>query len=179
MTPWAGPDPQYPFLPVRVPQCAFDGFLNERGQRQLPHPGFPVQLIREVDAHLGHALTYPHADSCVVVIVALTVLICYDISREASRAGVVAFLQQWGDRIQCSGYVCAVTPEELSELVSRVEQMIDPATDAVRLLLSVRVLVAAGGPRAGGCDSGQAAPGSPVTTFRDCRCSVRGMAPED
>ena len=110
---------------------------------------------------------------------ALTVLVCYDISREASRARIVAHLQQWDDRIQCSGYVCAVTPEELSELVSRVEQMIDPATDAVRLLLSVRVLVAAGGPRAGGCDSGQAAPGSPVTTFRDCRCSVRGMAPED
>ena len=59
VTPRAGPDPHYPFLPVRVPQCAFDGFLNERGQRQLPHPGFPVQLIREVDAHLGHTPTVP------------------------------------------------------------------------------------------------------------------------
>jgi CRISPR-associated protein Cas2 len=48
--------------------------------------------------------------------------------------GVAAYLQQWGDRIHRSVYVCMVAPEELSELISRVEQMIDPDTDAVHLL---------------------------------------------
>jgi len=66
--------------------------------------------------------------------VALTVLVCYDISRDASRARVAAYLQQWGDRIQRSVYICAVAPGELSEMVGRVEQMIDPDTDAVHLL---------------------------------------------
>ncbi|MDQ3154404.1 MAG: CRISPR-associated endonuclease Cas2 [Actinomycetota bacterium] len=65
---------------------------------------------------------------------ALTVLVCYDISRDASRARVAAYLQQWGDRIQRSVYVCAVAPEDLNEMISRVEQMIDPTTDAVHLL---------------------------------------------
>jgi CRISPR-associated protein Cas2 len=82
--------------------------------------------------------------------VALTVLVCYDISRDASRAKVAAYLQQWGDRIQRSVYICAVAPEELSELVSRVEQMIDPDTDAVAPAAHLRdVLVSAGGPGSG------------------------------
>ena len=70
---------------------------------------------------MGTPPLYLHADSCFVVIVALTVLVYYNISREASRVRVVACLQQWSDQIQRSGYVCVVTPEELSELVSRVE----------------------------------------------------------
>ena len=53
----------------------------------------------------------------------------------------MAYLQRWGDRIQRSVYICAVAPGELSELVGRVEQMIDPDTDAVHLR---DLLVAAG-----------------------------------
>lgn len=65
---------------------------------------------------------------------ALTVLVCYDISRDAARARVAAYLQQWGDRIQRSVFVCAVAPEEMNEMVGRIEGMIDPDTDAVHLL---------------------------------------------
>ena len=68
------------------------------------------------------------------VVVALTVLVCYDISRDTSRARVAAYLQQWGDRIQRSVFVCVLAPEDLTEMVSRIEEMIDPATDAVHLL---------------------------------------------
>ncbi|MGH3998886.1 MAG: CRISPR-associated endonuclease Cas2, partial [Pseudonocardiaceae bacterium] len=64
---------------------------------------------------------------------ALTVLVCYDISRDAARARVAAYLQQWGDRIQRSVFVCVVAPDELTEMIGRVEEMIDPATDAVHL----------------------------------------------
>lgn len=65
---------------------------------------------------------------------ALTVLVCYDISRDAARARVAAYLQQWGDRIQRSVFVCVVAPEDLSEMISRVEGMIDLTTDAVHVL---------------------------------------------
>jgi len=61
---------------------------------------------------------------------ALTVLVCYDISRDAARARVAAYRQQWGDRIQRSVFVCVVAPEEMSEMVSRLEEMIDPQKDA-------------------------------------------------
>ena len=53
----------------------------------------------------------------------------------------MAYLQRWGDRIQRSVYICSVAPGELSELVGRVEQMIDPDTDAMHLR---DLLVAAG-----------------------------------
>jgi len=64
---------------------------------------------------------------------ALTVLVCYDISSDSARAKVAGYLQ-WGDRIQRSVFVCAVSPDDLSEMVGHVEQMIDPVTDAVHLL---------------------------------------------
>ncbi|MGH3936678.1 MAG: CRISPR-associated endonuclease Cas2 [Pseudonocardiaceae bacterium] len=67
---------------------------------------------------------------------ALTVLVCYDISRDAARARVAAYRQQWGDRIQRSVFVCVVAPDELTEMIDRVEKMIDSATDAVHLLPS-------------------------------------------
>ncbi|MGH4022600.1 MAG: hypothetical protein ACRDT0_25865 [Pseudonocardiaceae bacterium] len=39
-----------------------------------------------------------------------------------------------GDRIQRSVYVGAVAPDDPSELISRVEEMIDPRTDVAHLL---------------------------------------------
>lgn len=65
---------------------------------------------------------------------ALTILVCYDISRDDKRAKVAAYLQQWGDRIQRSVFVCAIAPEHLDEVTARLLNMIDVRTDAVHLL---------------------------------------------
>jgi len=65
---------------------------------------------------------------------ALTVLVAYDISEDAARSRVAAYLQQWGDRIQRSVFVCAIAPEDLDEVNQRLATMIDPDTDAIHLL---------------------------------------------
>lgn len=65
---------------------------------------------------------------------ALTILVCYDISRDANRARVAAYLQQWGERLQRSVFVCAIAPEDVDELYERLTLMVDPDTDAVHLL---------------------------------------------
>ncbi|MGQ0841594.1 CRISPR-associated endonuclease Cas2 [Actinokineospora sp.] len=65
---------------------------------------------------------------------ALTTLVCYDISRDGIRARVAAYLQQWGDRIQRSVFVCILDPTELADLRDRLAAMIDPKTDAVHIM---------------------------------------------
>ncbi|EWM19883.1 CRISPR-associated endonuclease Cas2 [Kutzneria sp. 744] len=65
---------------------------------------------------------------------ALTVLVCYDISADGIRARVAAYLQQWGDRIQRSVFVCSLAPEDLIEVIARLTAMVEPATDAVHIL---------------------------------------------
>jgi CRISPR-associated protein Cas2 len=65
---------------------------------------------------------------------ALTVLVAYDISRDDQRARVAAYLQQWGERLQRSLFVCAVAPEDLDELHQRLEHMVNPDIDAVHIL---------------------------------------------
>lgn len=65
---------------------------------------------------------------------ALTVLVCYDISADGTRARGAAYLQQWGDRIQRSVFVCAIAPDELDDVRDRLARMIDSNTDAVHLL---------------------------------------------
>ncbi len=98
----------------------------ERRMLQLTRgalPGFSGILRRHsycqaqmADAGLlGGAL---HVGVC-GALMALTVLVCYDISRDAAWARVAAYLQQWGDRIQRSVFVCALAPEDLDEMVSR------------------------------------------------------------
>jgi CRISPR-associated protein Cas2 len=62
---------------------------------------------------------------------ALTTLVCYDVSSDNTRARVAAALQQWGDRIQRSVFLCTVTDEDLAELRDRISDMIDPNTDSV------------------------------------------------
>lgn len=64
----------------------------------------------------------------------MTVLVCYDVSRDSSRARVAAYLQQWGERIQRSVFVCAIGPEHMDELQHRLTDMVDPHTDAVHIL---------------------------------------------
>jgi CRISPR-associated protein Cas2 len=65
---------------------------------------------------------------------ALTVLVAYDISRDSARAQVAAYLQQWGDRIQRSVFICAISNSDLTVVTQRIATMINPDTDAVHLL---------------------------------------------
>lgn len=62
---------------------------------------------------------------------ALTTLVCYDVSDDAARARVSASLQQWGDRIQRSVFLCTLTAENQDELRERLRDIIDPNTDSV------------------------------------------------
>jgi len=62
---------------------------------------------------------------------ALTVVVAYDISEDRRRARVAAALQQCGDRIQRSVFVCSLDNEGLVELLARVTDMIDTDTDSV------------------------------------------------
>ncbi|MGV9678753.1 CRISPR-associated endonuclease Cas2 [Nocardia sp. NPDC003482] len=65
---------------------------------------------------------------------ALTVLICYDISHDDRRAKVAAQLQRWGDRIQYSLFLCTLTETDLEVLVTTVTGLIDPDTDSLLVL---------------------------------------------
>ena len=65
---------------------------------------------------------------------ALTVVIAYDVSADARRSHVAALLQQFGDRIQFSVFLCRLAEEELAELLDRCRAAIDPHTDSIYLL---------------------------------------------
>ena len=64
---------------------------------------------------------------------AVTVVVAYDISEDRRRARAAATLQQWGDRIQRSVFMCTVEHDDLTELRERLEEMIDTDTDSVYL----------------------------------------------
>jgi CRISPR-associated endonuclease Cas2 len=42
-----------------------------------------------------------------------------------------AGLQQWGDRVQCSVFVCGLEPDGLREVLDRLAAIIDPDADSV------------------------------------------------
>ena len=65
---------------------------------------------------------------------ALTTLVCYDISRDSVRARVAGYLQHWGDRIQRSVFVCSIDTADLPGFRERLAGMINPDTDAVHLV---------------------------------------------
>jgi CRISPR-associated protein Cas2 len=65
---------------------------------------------------------------------AMTVLVCYDISDDTTRARVAATLQQIGDRIQRSVFVCLIESDQLTPITARLHDLIDSGTDAVHLL---------------------------------------------
>jgi len=65
---------------------------------------------------------------------ALTVLATYDIVEDKRRAHVAAALQQWGDRLQYSVFVCTLEPAELDKLVERTREMVDPEKDSLLFL---------------------------------------------
>jgi CRISPR-associated protein Cas2 len=63
--------------------------------------------------------------------VALTAVVAYDISEDRRRARVAATIQQWGDRVQRSVFVCTLDHTQLAELTDRVKEIINPDTDSV------------------------------------------------
>jgi CRISPR-associated protein Cas2 len=61
----------------------------------------------------------------------MTVVVAYDISDDNRRARVAATLQQWGDRVQRSVFVCTIEPATLQEVLRHVGEIIEPDTDSV------------------------------------------------
>jgi len=64
----------------------------------------------------------------------LPATLVFDISIDHTRARVAAYLQQWGDRIQRSVFICAVAPDDLDTVNTTLATMINPNTDAIHLL---------------------------------------------
>lgn len=62
---------------------------------------------------------------------ALTTLVCYDISDDNTRARVAATLQQWGDRIQRSVFLCTLTKQDQNTVRTHLAAMINPDRDSV------------------------------------------------
>lgn len=61
----------------------------------------------------------------------MKVLVAYDISHDGARARAAAILQQWGDRVQKSVFLCQLGPDELAAVIAEIEAGIDPQTDAL------------------------------------------------
>ncbi|HEX5494722.1 MAG TPA: CRISPR-associated endonuclease Cas2 [Mycobacteriales bacterium] len=65
---------------------------------------------------------------------AVTTLVCYDISSDAARARAAAILQQCGDRIQRSVFLCALTAQDREEVTRRLADVIDADHDSVYMV---------------------------------------------
>lgn len=63
-----------------------------------------------------------------------TLLVCYDITQDNTRARVAATLQTWGERIQRSVFVITLDHDDLATLTQRLHALIDTRTDAVHLV---------------------------------------------
>jgi len=66
--------------------------------------------------------------------VALTVVIAYDVSADNRRARLAALLQQYGDKIQFSVFLCRIAEEELEALLERGRSLVDLHTDSIYVL---------------------------------------------
>jgi len=62
---------------------------------------------------------------------ALTHVITYDISDDHRRSRVAAILQAYGDGIQRSVFICTLEADLLTEVRTRVADIINPGTDSV------------------------------------------------
>lgn len=67
---------------------------------------------------------------------AVTAVVCYDISADSARARAAAYLQQWGDRIQRSVFVCAIAADQVETVRGRLASLIDVRTDTVHIVPS-------------------------------------------
>lgn len=66
-------------------------------------------------------------------VVAVTIVVSYDIANDARRSRLAALLQAWGDRVQLSVFVLSVSPPDLEELLERADGLIDPNTDSLHV----------------------------------------------
>uniref|UniRef100_UPI003CD06BCA CRISPR-associated endonuclease Cas2 n=1 Tax=Saccharothrix mutabilis TaxID=33921 RepID=UPI003CD06BCA len=57
---------------------------------------------------------------------AMTTLVCYDVSDDITRARLAAYLQHRGNRIQRSVFLCHLDPDKLTELRTHVDTLINP-----------------------------------------------------
>jgi CRISPR-associated protein Cas2 len=64
-------------------------------------------------------------------VVAVTVVVAYDISEDKRRSRVAAVLQAYGDRIQRSVFVATLDTQRLQEVRQRIGEIINPTTDSV------------------------------------------------
>lgn len=62
------------------------------------------------------------------------VMVCYDISGHRNRRKVAKALEDLGDRIQKSVFLCELRLRERSKLRRRLRQWIDPATDSLLMV---------------------------------------------
>ena len=63
-------------------------------------------------------------------------LVTYDIADDQRRTKVAKILEDFGDRVQYSVFEMALErSEQLDEMRSRLEQVLDPQTDGVRIYL--------------------------------------------
>jgi CRISPR-associated protein Cas2 len=63
-------------------------------------------------------------------------LVTYDIADDQRRTKVAKILEDFGDRVQYSVFEMELErPEQLDEMRSRLEQVLDPQTDGVRIYL--------------------------------------------
>lgn len=62
---------------------------------------------------------------------ALTTVIAYDVHDDRRRARLAALLQQYGDRIQFSVFLCWLDETELAGVLEHGTEIIDPATDSI------------------------------------------------
>lgn len=65
---------------------------------------------------------------------AVTVVIAYDVSEDSRRARLAALLQQHGDRIQFSVFLCRLDDDELAGLVNDAERIVNVHTDSLYVL---------------------------------------------
>ncbi len=61
-------------------------------------------------------------------------LVAYDISEDKQRTRVAETLQDEGDRVQYSVFLCRLDRTELAQLIARLEPLINHDTDQILLL---------------------------------------------
>jgi CRISPR-associated protein Cas2 len=59
--------------------------------------------------------------------------ICYDIKDDRRRVQVAKVLADFGERVQFSVFEANLGPEELTQLIGRVSQILNPQEDNLRL----------------------------------------------
>ncbi len=56
-------------------------------------------------------------------------VVCYDVTDDKRRLKIVKLLEGYGDRVQYSVFEMAISPDQLSELVEKLLEKLDPGAD--------------------------------------------------